>query len=103
MVHVKKNLKKQQRLIEHPLNIKSTAVSEQNKPLPTENAYSSRGRSMIKSKKAKCIGYCVRLSHFSHVKLFATLWIVACQAPLPMGILQARILEWVAMPSSRGS
>ena len=25
------------------------------------------------------------------------------QAPLPMGILQARILEWVAMPSSRGS
>ena len=27
---------------------------------------------------------------------------VACQAPLSMGILQARILEWVAMPSSRG-
>ena len=25
------------------------------------------------------------------------------QAPLSMGILQARILEWVAMPSSRGS
>ena len=25
---------------------------------------------------------------------------VACQAPLSMGILQARILEWVAMPSS---
>ena len=30
-------------------------------------------------------------------------WTVACQAPLPMGILQARILEWVAMPSSRES
>ena len=28
---------------------------------------------------------------------------VACQASLSMGILQARILEWVAMPSSRGS
>ena len=27
---------------------------------------------------------------------------VARQAPLSMGILQARILEWVAMPSSRG-
>ena len=27
----------------------------------------------------------------------------AHQAPLSMGILQARILEWVAMPSSRGS
>jgi len=25
------------------------------------------------------------------------------QTPLSMGILQARILEWVAMPSSRGS
>ena len=33
----------------------------------------------------------------------ATLWTAACQAPLSMGILQKRILEWVAMPSSRGS
>ena len=32
-----------------------------------------------------------------------TPWTVAYQAPLSMGILQARILEWVAMPSSRGS
>ena len=30
-------------------------------------------------------------------------WTVTCQAPLSMGILQARILEWVAMPSTRGS
>jgi len=29
--------------------------------------------------------------------------LVACQASLSMGILQARILEWVAMPSSWGS
>ena len=35
------------------------------------------------------------------VQLFVTPWTVACQAPLSMGILQARILEWVAMPSSR--
>ena len=27
----------------------------------------------------------------------------AHQAPLSMGILQARMLEWIAMPSSRGS
>jgi len=33
----------------------------------------------------------------------ATPWTVAHQAPLPMRILQARILEWVAMPSSTGS
>ena len=43
------------------------------------------------------------LSNFSHVRLFVTLWTVSHQAPLSMGILQARILEWVAMPSSRGS
>ena len=36
------------------------------------------------------------LSRFSHVLLFATLWTVAHQSPLFMGILQARILEWVA-------
>ena len=29
------------------------------------------------------------------------LWTVACLAPLSVGILQARILEWAAMPSSR--
>ena len=39
----------------------------------------------------------------SHVWLFVTPWNVAHQAPLSMEILQARILEWIAMPSSRGS
>ena len=43
------------------------------------------------------------LSHFSCVQLFAAPWTVACQAPLSMGILQERILEWVVMLSSRGS
>ena len=37
---------------------------------------------------------------FSHVWLFATPWTRVCQPSLPMGILQARILEWAAMPSS---
>ena len=32
-----------------------------------------------------------------------TPWTVARQAPLPMGILQARLLELIAMPPSRGS
>ena len=45
----------------------------------------------------KCAALCCR------VQLFATLWTVASQAPLSMGILQARILESVAMPSYRGS
>ena len=43
------------------------------------------------------------LSPFSRVQLFFTPWTVACQSPLSMGILQARILEWISMPSSRGS
>ena len=41
------------------------------------------------------------LSH--SVMLLVTPWTVAHQAPLSMGILQARVLEWIAMPSSRGS
>ena len=41
-------------------------------------------------------------SHFSCVQLFATPWTVTRLAPLSTGILQARILEWVAVPSSRG-
>ena len=45
------------------------------------------------------------LSHFSHVWLFTTLWIIALQAPRSTGfwILQARIMELVARPSFRGS
>ena len=39
----------------------------------------------------------------SHVQMFAIPWTVAHQAPLSMGILQAGILEWVAMPFSKGS
>ena len=43
------------------------------------------------------------LNCFSHIWLFATLWIVPCQDPLSMAFSKARILEWVAMPSSRAS
>ena len=44
---------------------------------------------------------CVHAELLSCVQLFAALWTVAHQAPL--FILQARTLECVAMPSSRGS
>ena len=43
---------------------------------------------------------------FSHLVMFdsiAVLWTVACQAPSVHGIFQVRILEWVALASSRGS
>ena len=45
---------------------------------------------------------CVRAFSVTSVWLFATPWTVACRTPVH-GILQARMLEWVAMPSSRGS
>ena len=51
-----------------------------------------------------CLDVCVCvLSCFICVCLFVTLWTVACQALSFHRILQARILEWVAMSSSRGS
>ena len=45
---------------------------------------------------------CAVFSH-SVVSDSATPWTIAHQVPLFMEILQARTLEWVAMPSSRGS
>ena len=48
---------------------------------------------MLKKKKLKLL---------SHVQLFVTLWTVAHQATLSIGILQARILERVAISFSRG-
>jgi hypothetical protein len=42
------------------------------------------------------------LIHFSHVQLFETLWAVDPRLLCPW-ILQARIVEWVAMPFSRES
>ena len=42
------------------------------------------------------------LSHFSRVRLFATPWTQAHPAALSVDILQARILEWAAIFSSRG-
>ena len=39
----------------------------------------------------------------SHVRPLATPWTVGLFAPLSMGIVQARILEWVSMSSFRES
>ena len=41
--------------------------------------------------------FCTSVKLLSRVRLFVTLWMVAHQAPLSRGILQARTLEWVAM------
>ena len=59
----------------------------------------------------KCMPFTRYQLYFSAAEVvfeFVTLWTVARQAPLSMagilpGILQARILEWVAISSSKGS
>ena len=40
------------------------------------------------------------LSHFSHIRLFVTHELYSLPVSSVHGILQARILEWVAMPSA---
>ena len=48
-------------------------------------------------------GVCVHANSLILVRLFVVLWTVAHQIPLSLGILHARILEWVAMFSAKGS
>ena len=60
----------------------------------------STGSNLSKRSFDEILHACV-LGHFSRsvasVRLFMTPWTVACQVPLSLGILQARVLEWVAM------
>ena len=49
------------------------------------------------------ISFLCVLSHFSRVQLFVTLWTIAHQGPLSMVFSREEYLEWVDMPSSRGS
>ena len=52
---------------------------------------------LVRSWKLLCVSHSVVSRHF------ATPWTVALQVPLSPGILQARILQCIVMPSSRGS
>ena len=54
------------------------------------------------SPQAKSSDTCVCVCPLSRVQLFVTPWTIAHQAPVHR-IFQARILEWVAISSSRGS
>ena len=44
-----------------------------------------------------------KVKSLSRLRLFATHWTVAYQAPPSMGFFQARVLEWIAISFSRGS
>ena len=52
---------------------------------------------------ARFAGSVCMLSHFSHVQPFTTAWTARLPGSSVHGILQTRILEWVARPSSSGS
>ena len=41
------------------------------------------------------------LSHFRHVRLFAILWTIACQAPLSMGFSRQEYWSGLPCPSPR--
>ena len=68
----------------------------------SEHRYMS-GNIMDTAQNPYILGYCAVLCLVAQLCLFATPWTVAHQVPLSIGILQARILEWVAVSSSRGS
>ena len=46
--------------------------------------------------------FCPALSCFSCVRLFVSLWAVACQAPLSMGFSRERYLSGLPCPSPGG-
>ena len=79
----------------------------------TSNPYSTWSRGIMMKLIITNITFYIHLINLVFIKctvfsllsrvLFATPWTGAHQAPLSMRIFQARILVWVAVPSSRGS
>ena len=68
------------------------------KPPEVKVRHIKRGKRL----KDKVVNIIIEAKLLSHVRLFVTPWTVACQAPLSRGFSRQEILEWVAMPSSRG-
>ena len=88
--------------IDNIANISSNKILSETEKLEvyrTLNSYQVKLTEMFKNLFRNS---CAVLSR-CHVRLFVTPWTLAHQAPLSMGILQARILEWVAILFARGS
>ena len=91
----------------HVRNWSRSLVSREAKAeAPSPNNFSVKRSHTIKTKCWKCLRsqvvcflFCLVVLRCSVVSDSAT----PCQASQSIGILQARILDWVAMPSSRGS
>ena len=72
-------------------------------PDSIEHHYQPHVRSTGLYSQQVCVSLCVHLYALSLVWLFAIPWTVAHHAPLSIRFFQARILEWVTIPFSRGS
>ena len=64
--------------------------------------FKTRGAESVGAENFLLILSACVLSHFSWVRPCMDVWTEARQASLSVGFSKARILEWVAMPSSRG-
>ena len=64
----------------------------------SSRVWNNVGKCLHMKKETECNWhiYCAVLSHCSCVRLFATLWTVACQAPLSMG--SSRQEHWSGLP-----
>ena len=83
---------------EYYLKMSSNEISQHSEDLLDQvNPYFPNSQYMSKLYIGKKIHSRCVVQMLSHVQLFATLWTVACQAPLVHGIFQARILKWVAI------
>ena len=82
------------------VTVRTHEVHPLNKYLHTETVLLTTG--IVLHRRVLELLLCVCAWSLSRVQLFATPCTMAHQAPLSMGIPQARILEWIAMPSSRG-
>ena len=90
--------------------IRSTVFSPKSSPNICEVRLKGKGKHSspvafvcVSLRVCVCVCVCARVHALSHVQPCATPWIIAHQAPLSMGILQARILECIAISYSRGS
>ena len=62
----------------------------------------SRNDSVLEGAGGVCVHVCACvLNHFSHVRLFATVWIIACRASLSMGFSRQEYLSGLPCSSAR--
>ena len=85
------------------LSFSSLLKSDSNALIISEPHSFSYFKSFVYYTKFSCSHWEHAQSHFSCVRLWATLWDCSLPGSSVHGILQARILEWVTVPSSRGS